>query len=238
MTASKSNSSIKKPARDLLLGLYRKYYEESGTYLHPDDFFPVDIQKIISSVMNWELEVVSDIGCDDYGQKLRGHCDYNQKRILIASDDISPGEKVFTIAHEIGHAILHENAYCTAPGSARKRAIHRVDKVMTTDKERRMEREADLFAAEILMPEKAVRDHFIKIFGRKELWIGSMKAQKIITDFINKSKNNGKNLKNAKDFSPYFADYKNTKSNPSLREFFGVSSAAISRRLLELGLLY
>ncbi len=238
MTASRSNSSIKKQARDILLGLYQKYYEESGTYLHPDDFFPVDIQKIISSVMKWELEVVSDIGSDDYGQRLRGHCDYHEKRIRIASDDISSGEKVFTIAHEIGHAVLHENACCIAPGSARKRAIRRVDKVMTTDKYRRMEREADLFAAEILMPEKAVRDHFIKIFGRKELWIGSMKAQKIITGFIKKSKNAGGNLKNAKDFSPFFAEYKEKKSNPSLREFFGVSSAAISRRLLELGLLY
>lgn len=238
MTASRSNSSIKKQARDLLLGLYRKYYEEQGTYLHPDDFFPVDIQKIISSVMKWKLDVVSDIGCDTYGQRLKGHCDYDEKHILIATEGINPGEKIFTIAHEIGHAVLHNHTSCIASGSARKRSIRRVDKVMTTDKERRMEREANMFAAEILMPEKAVRDHFLKLFGRKELWIGSMKAQRIITDFIKKSKNNGKNLKNAKDFSPYFADYKNIKSSPSLREFFGVSSAAISRKLLELGLLY
>jgi len=238
MTASRSNSSIKKQARDLLLGLYRKYYEESGTYLHPDDFFPVDIQKIISSVMKWKLEIVSDIGCDNYGQNLRGHCNYDEKRIRISTEGINPGEKVFTVAHEIGHAILHKNACCIAPGSARKRAIRRVDKIMTSDKERRMEREANLFAAEILMPEKAVRDHFIKIFGRKELWIGSMKAQNISADFIKKSKNTGKIPKNAKDFSPFFAEYKEKKSNPSLREFFGVSSAAISRRLLDLGLLY
>ena len=125
-----------------------------------------------------------------------------------------------------------------AHGSARKRAIRRVDKVTTTDKERRMERDADFFAAEILMPEKAVRDEFVKIFGRKELWIGSMRAQKIIAGFLKKSKNTGKNLKNAKDFSSFFAEYKESTSNLSLREFFGVSSAAISRRLLELGLLY
>ena len=238
MTASRSNSSIKKQARDVLLGLYRKYYEEMGTYLHPDDFFPVDLHKIVSSVMKWELEIVSDLGCDSFGQKLRGHCNYDEKRILIASDGISPSEKVFTIAHEIGHALLHENPYCISPGSDRKRSIRRVDKIMTTDKERKTEREANIFAAEILMPEKAVQDHFVKIFGRKNLWIGSMKAQKIITDFIKKSKNAGKNLKNAKDLSPFFAEYKEKKSHISLRECFGVSRAAMSRRLLDLGLLY
>ena len=238
MTSSRSNSSIKKQARYLLLGLYRKYYEERGTYLHPDDFFPVDLHKIISSVMKWELEIVSDLGCDSFGQRLRGHCNYDEKRIRIASEGISPGEKVFTVAHEIGHALLHENPYCISPGSARKRSIRRVDNVITPDQERRMEREADLFAAEILMPEKAVHDHFIKVFGRKNLWIGSMKAQKIIAGVLKKSKHSVQRLKSVKDLSPVFAEYKETESDLSLRECFGVSRTAMSRRLLDLGLLY
>lgn len=238
MTASSSNTSIKKQARDVLSRLYNLQYEETGYYLSPDEFFPIDLNKVISYIMNWELESVSDIGTDSNGQRLRGHCNYDKKLIQIAFEGISPGEKIFTAAHEIGHAVLHTDAHRTSPGSARKRTIRKVDKLITPAQERKMEREANMFASEILMPEKAVRDYFLRVFGREKIWVGSSKAQNIIKDFSQKIQKITSNLKNAKDFSPYFADYKKTRSNPSMREFFGVSRIAMSIRLLELKLIF
>ncbi len=149
-----------------------------------------------------------------------------------------PGEKMFTIAHEIGHAMLHSNAHRISSGSARKRAIRRVARATSTSEERKMEKEANIFATELLMPEKAVRDCFFRVFGRKDIWLGSMKAQDIIKNFSKNSQKSIFSLQSTKDIVPYFADYKKTAADPSMREFFGVSVTAMSIRLLELNLLY
>ena len=115
MTVSKSTSSIKREARNLLSRLYKMYYEETGQYLSPDDFFPVDLNKIISSVIEWDFESVSDIGYDSNSQRLRGYCSYDEKLIRVAFGNMKPGEKFFTTAHEIGHAVLHEHAHRLSP---------------------------------------------------------------------------------------------------------------------------
>jgi Zn-dependent peptidase ImmA (M78 family) len=238
MAVSRRRSSIKKQAREVLSRLYRIYYEENGKYLSPDQFFPVNLNKIISSVMGWELECVSDVGHDRYGQRLRGHCDHKDRLIRIASQDIHPGERVFTIAHEIGHAMLNEHAPCIQTVHARKRVTPRIANTTLTNKERKIEREADIFAVELLLPEKAVRDCFFRIFGKKKIWLGSPKAQKVIRDFCTASRTSLFASYSAKDIAPCFVDYKKSGIQQSLREFFGVSRSAMSLRLLELNLLY
>jgi Zn-dependent peptidase ImmA (M78 family) len=238
MAVSRTSSFIKKQAREVLSGLYRAYYEEKGQYLSPDRFFPIDLKKIISSVMNWELESVADIGYDSTGQRLRGHCDYENRHIRIAFQDITPDEETFTIAHEIGHAILHSNAHRVQRGSARKRTTPRIASITSTNEERKMEKDANIFAAELLMPEKAVRGYFFRVFGRKEMWLGSTRAQQIMKGFRKKPQKSPFTLQSTKDIAPYFADYKKTEADPSMREFFGVSRTAMSIRLLELNLIY
>lgn len=238
MAVSKSSAFIKKQARDVLSKLYRAYYEERGKYLSPEEFFPINLKKIISSVMNWNLENVSDIGYDKYGQRLRGYCDHEKRLIRITFQDMKPGEKVFTIAHEIGHALLHTRDTRTSSVSERKRVSPKIRKATTTSHERTIEKEANIFAAELLMPEKAVRDYFFSVFGRKELWLGSMKAQQIIEKSGKSSRSSIFTPQTAKDVAPYFADYKKNGTTLSLREYFGVSRTAMSLRLLELNLLY
>jgi Zn-dependent peptidase ImmA (M78 family) len=238
MAVSKSSVFIKKQAREVLSKLYCVYYDEKGKYLSPDEFFPINLKKIISSVMDWNLESLADIGYDSYGQRLRGHCDYEKKLIRISFQDIKPGEKVFTIAHEIGHALLHTHAPRTSSVSERKRVTPRIAKANSNAQERKMEKEANIFAAELLMPEKAVRDYFFSVFGRKELWLGSMKAQQIIKNIGSTSRTSIFTPQTVKDIAPYFSDYKKTGTDPSMREFFGVSRSAMSLRLLELSLLY
>jgi hypothetical protein len=237
MTSPGSITSIKKKARDVLSRLYRVYYEETGQYLSPDEFFPVDLGKIISSVMNWEFEGVSDLGPDRYGQRLRGDCDHEEKRIRISVEGMKPGEKAFTIAHEIGHALLHKAIYRPSSSSARKKPIRRIAALTETGYEKKMEREADIFATEIVMPEKAVRDHFFRVFGRHSIWVGSAKAQQVISAFRMKSDTAVKTSTDAEGLAPYFADYRE-KPRVSMRDFFGVSRAAMSLRLRELKLVY
>ncbi len=235
---SVSRSEIKKEAREVLSRLYRLYYEEKGRYLSPEEFFPVNLNRIVSSVLDWDLESVADIGYDRYGQRLRGHCDYERRCIRISFQDGSDGEKVFTIAHEIGHALLHAHTPRVAPVSERKRGTPRIAKAMLTGKERKMEREANVFAIELLMPEKAVRDYFFSIFGRKDMWLGSTTAQQIMKSIGRQSRKSILTPQTAQDMAPCFADYKKNGTDPSMREYFGVSRTAMSLRMLELNLLY
>lgn len=237
MTSSGSISSIKKQARDVLSRLYRVYYEETGQYLSPDEFFPVDLAKIISSVMSWEFEGVSDLGPDRYGQRLRGDCNHDEKRIRISVEGMKPGEKAFTIAHEIGHALMHKEMYRPSSSSSRKKRIRRVTALTETDYERKMEREADIFATEIVMPEKAVRAYFFRVFGRHSVWVGSAKARQVISAFRMKPDSAGVSGGDADGLASYFAEYREPR-HASMKEFFGVSRAAMSFRLRELKLVY
>jgi Zn-dependent peptidase ImmA (M78 family) len=67
----------------------------------------------------------------------------------------SPGRRRFTIAHELGHWICQVLEGSTAPVFCRPS-----DLAATAD--RALEREANVFAAELLMPEEAVRDAFTR----------------------------------------------------------------------------
>jgi len=65
---------------------------------------------------------------------------------IVLHGDSDERRRRFTIAHEIGHFVLH-------PGRPRRERGGRV-----TEAGRMEEREADVFAAELLMPERLVRE--------------------------------------------------------------------------------
>ena len=67
-------------------------------------------------------------------------------RAIVPNGAGDSGRKRFTIAHEIGHFVLHQEGCRPEPGAAVNEA-GRVE-----------EREADAFAAELLMPEPLVRE--------------------------------------------------------------------------------
>jgi Zn-dependent peptidase ImmA (M78 family) len=75
-----------------------------------------------------------------------------ERRIVLHAGEPPPRRR-FTLAHELGHwvcQVLEGHAapvYCRAPDLA-------------PDSDRQLEREANVFAAELLMPEPAVRDAF------------------------------------------------------------------------------
>ncbi len=57
----------------------------------------------------------------------------------------------FTIAHELGHWICHAHGVASAPTYCRSQDV-------SQDTDRTLEREANVFGAELLMPEAAVRE--------------------------------------------------------------------------------
>ena len=79
----------------------------------------------------------------------------------------SPGRRRFTLAHELGHWVCHVLEGKTAPVYCRP-----VD--VTEAADRALEREANGFAAELLMPEELVREEFRRAATPAELaeWFG------------------------------------------------------------------
>jgi uncharacterized protein DUF955 len=67
------------------------------------------------------------------------------------SGDIPTRRHRFTIAHELGHWICHAKGIEEAPTFCRAQDL-------SQDADRAIEREANVFGAELLMPEAAVRD--------------------------------------------------------------------------------
>jgi len=69
----------------------------------------------------------------------------------------------FTIAHELGHWICH------AKGEADPTVNYCRAKDLSQDADRVLEREANVFGAELLMPEAAVREAWAAFGDRDEL---------------------------------------------------------------------
>lgn len=154
----------------------------------------------------------------------------NQKeKIVLISDKFQREIKTFTLAHELGHAILHRSHI----------VLHRdrglafgLEKNKRTD----IEWQADKFAAYFLMPEKEVRKKFKEKYETNELVLDENSAF-----FLN-----GKGLEEFKKQMPDLIDFarfisKNTYFNGmsfnSLAEEFGVSREAMAIRIIELSLL-
>ena len=72
-----------------------------------------------------------------------------ERRVILNADEV-PARRRFTLAHELGHWVCQVQAGHRAPLYCRVE-----DLAMAAD--RTLEREANVFAAELLMPEPAVR---------------------------------------------------------------------------------
>lgn len=76
----------------------------------------------------------------------------------------SPTRQRFTIAHELGHLLMHEGR----PMIVEKLVRVNLRRTSTVASERE-EREANQFAAELLMPEELVRREVTKLVGEQSL---------------------------------------------------------------------
>lgn len=132
---------------------------------------PIPVDDIVDSQFGLQVLEVDDMtgapGCPplDQGQSLSGLLLVEDKQIWCNAHEASqwPGRKRFTIAHELGHWVLHkpgqQSLFC-------RRAV-----VVTDEAERERERaarpplpenetEANAFAAALCMPASLIRHHY------------------------------------------------------------------------------
>ena len=108
------------------------------------DDYPVPIEAIAEHHLGYELDI-TDQGLFVDPEFLGGISFEHNTIYLNASVENHEGRYSFTIAHEIGHHILHKSLY--------EQLVEDHSKILCRDKQKPLiERQADYFAAALLMP--------------------------------------------------------------------------------------
>jgi hypothetical protein len=144
-------------AAQALLRDFEERYDDGGAP-------PVPVERIARSLLGLLVDEADDIralpGAPGDQGRLSGMLDPAEMVVWVDRDEArrSPGRRRFTIAHEIGHLLLHvpasREAIYDRPGDIREH-----DEGASGEEVpelRRREREANVFARELLMPEALV----------------------------------------------------------------------------------
>lgn len=124
---------------------------------------PIRPDRIITELLNLKLEEPEEIIPDDgphpsAGHQIAGVLDRELHRIVSATKFPLPCRR-FTMLHEVGHYFLHPNV-------TYHRDVPLIGSERTEVRGRgREEVEADMFAAEVLMPRRLTADLFIARYG-------------------------------------------------------------------------
>lgn len=121
----------------------QKAKELSAPYSSP----PIPVLEI--SEQNGANVVFADFGRNS--EKVSGLCDFQNGRIYVNQDDI-PERQAFTMAHELGHWILHRDIFLQNPD--RYPVLPRFSTPNQSDP---LEKEANKFAACLLVPARLLR---------------------------------------------------------------------------------
>jgi Zn-dependent peptidase ImmA (M78 family) len=114
---------------------------------------PVDVLELVAK-LGIEFREEELIGID--GIAFKGE----KTRLIIVNRTLSPERRRFVIAHELAHIVMpHKTAYQICGGETGNR---------------RMESDADRFAAELIMPEETVRKQWLLYRDNKEYRIEVM----------------------------------------------------------------
>jgi hypothetical protein len=120
---------------------------------------PVPVEAIAEDLLGLYVEEVDDLDCS--GMLLP-----RERRVVLRSDE-PPARRRFTLAHEVGHWVCQVREGHEAPIYCRAADV-------APDADRQLEREANVFAAELLMPEPAVRQESARAASSGEVagWFG------------------------------------------------------------------
>ena len=129
----------------------RRAYELRERYhaLFGGDEIPVPVESIAADLLGLAVHESDELG---YSGVL---IPATKEIWLNAADRARDGRPRFSLAHELGHWVCHcvgrrpEPIYCR-PGD------------LEVEVDQQLEREANVFAAELLMPEPAVRDAWVR----------------------------------------------------------------------------
>ena len=149
LTSSRKNE-IEASAKELLSSAYKEIDES---------IVPIDVREVLDHyTIPLKFVEFKDRG-------LAGAFESTPKAIYVNSED-SFSRKTFTIAHELGHMILHQNK--------KQELFYRLDIARIAEEDKQEEQEANWFAASLLMPENILRKYWslttdteklAKIFG-------------------------------------------------------------------------
>jgi formiminotetrahydrofolate cyclodeaminase/Zn-dependent peptidase ImmA (M78 family) len=223
-----SNRDIENVAKEIqnILWRYRNTIWKKKTPETPREVLKP--HTAIVKLLNYKIVKRESLGFYNiYGDSVEvaGIIDNDNKAIGI-SEKFSNEIQNFTLAHELGHAILHEQT-----GLHRDKAIG--DLSVTREP---IELQADKFATYFLMPKKQIKEFFKEIFFMEKFTLNEDNVFALtggsLTSFRFKCKNQrelSRIISSAESF--YGAPFK------SMAEVFNVSIEAMAIRLEELGLV-
>ena len=132
----------------------------------------LDLIKMVSSVAKYSITTMN------LNKNTLGICAFKDKQIIINSDlEIGSPRWRFTIAHELGHALIHKQlfrkGFCSILADSD-------ENYLTTSSKKRMEIQANIFASYLLMPTSQFSTVFLNC--RKQLGIPQRHYPKIYVD--------------------------------------------------------
>lgn len=224
-----NNSDIEKIAQDL-----QNLVWENRDLIWKKDI-PADPIQILDSkeilkLINYQLKKVTTLGQyveEGKSMEIAGIID-QENRIVSISNQFPEETQNFTSAHEIGHALLHEELILH-----RDRPLNGSNQSNNRDIK---ETQADKFATFFLMPGKQIMRAFNDLFGMKKfilnndtLFIMNLKSH---SEFRSK-------FKNQEQLSRFFAstEFFNGRGFESMAKIFNVSIETMAIRLKELNLV-
>ena len=128
------------------------------------DFYAFIIS--LRQVFDLSIEIDHVNTIDDKGRRILSYCSFVEKKIVIDKSINKTNRYKFTLAHEIGHFILHnklqidQNAYEKSTDSQQS---FRLDRYILKNDRNWVEWQANQFAASLIMPEKIIFHHFSAI---------------------------------------------------------------------------
>jgi len=155
---------IREKANDLIRKLWQLEKSRRGPALRFRDLLPLEPRQIAIELLSLEYEELEEIGHLSIGPlrvTLAGLLD-RDKSLIAVSARLSLEIRRFTAAHEIGHFVLH-------PEITSLREDPRTDAALRAPLRSVRGKEADLFAAELLMPERFFNQVFANLWGDDDI---------------------------------------------------------------------
>jgi Zn-dependent peptidase ImmA (M78 family) len=142
---------------------------------------PIPIEDMAEHYLGYSIDFVDDGIFSD--PEILGGIDFEESKIYVnASVEDHDGRYAFTIAHEIGHHVLHRVAYLKDNVDGNKEILCRDSR-----NKPQIELEADRFAAALLMPAEAIQNITSTISPRPK--VNSIKqARGLASKIINEGK--------------------------------------------------
>lgn len=221
---SYSDDEIEEIATNLLRETYRKkqqLWKDTPPKSPFKQICPSTILKGVGYTTDFyeSLDIAKDAGGIEFN--VAGIIDRDNRKVII-SRNFPPHIRHFTLAHELGHAVLHQG-----------HGMHRDRPVDGINSRSGIEREADKFAAFLTIPAKLLRKTF------KERFLISPFSLTLETEFALFGSEQAVKLKSIRELSRHLAQARafNRQNFTSLAEQFNVSIEAMAIRIEELGLV-